>query len=62
MTDLEKEIVRAIKSAIIDCPDCDHIGGDDYDQYTCTTCWYQGGGGKINVFEYIKEHRQILDH
>lgn len=36
-----------IENLTIDCPDCP-IGIED-DQYTCTTCWCQGGNGTINV-------------
>ena len=56
---MQNEIVEAIKSAEIDCPDCEYMSSDD--QYTCTTCWCQGGNGKLNVFDYIKANREILN-
>ena len=31
----------------IDCPDCEGMVDDE--QYTCTTCWCQGGDGVLKV-------------
>ena len=55
--DSTEDIVSEIKMLIIDCPDCKWI----YDeQYTCTTCWSEGGNGTINVFDWIKKHPKIF--
>lgn len=51
---LEEEIENRIRSAIrditIDCPDCEYM---EDEQYTCTTCWHEGGNGTINITEYL---------
>jgi DNA-directed RNA polymerase subunit RPC12/RpoP len=54
----QKEILDEIKRLYVDCPDCSSMGDDD--QYTCTTCWNQGGNGRINVYEYLKNHKDLL--
>lgn len=59
MTEKEKEILSLISDLEIDCPDCKYVYDDN--QYTCTTCWCEGGQGKINVLQYIKEHSSILN-
>ena len=48
------EIIDRIKLVEINCPDCEDFYGDD--QYTCDTCWCEGGQGKINVYEWLKEN------
>jgi len=48
-----KEIVKEIKNLEIDCPDCKYM---EDRQYTCTTCWCEGGNGHINVGEWIAQH------
>lgn len=58
MENLEKIILQEIKSIEIDCPDCESMGDDD--QYTCTVCWCEGGNGKINLYEWLKEHPKFL--
>lgn len=50
---MEDEIINEIKLIYIDCIECEGITDDE--QYTCTLCWCEGGNGKINVFNYIKE-------
>lgn len=55
MSDIQKEIIREIKELYIDCPAC--AGVTDNDQYTCTTCWHEGGDGKILVWTWIKENK-----
>ena len=55
---MKKEIIDIISELIIDCPECEFMYSDD--QYTCTTCWSEGGQGTINVFNYIKENKDIL--
>ena len=50
-------ILDEISELHVDCPDCENIGSDD--QYTCTSCWCQGGNGKINVLEYLKENYKL---
>ena len=49
---IEKEILERISRVEIDCPDCEWV---EDDQYTCTTCWNQGGNGRINVSTWLKE-------
>ena len=55
---VNQDILDDIKRLKIDCPDCKYMTDDD--QYTCTTCWYQGGNGKINVLEWIAKNPEIL--
>jgi len=55
---MDKEILSEIKQIEISCPDCKYMYDDD--QYTCTTCWCEGGGGKINVFQWLKEHPKVF--
>lgn len=59
LNEIQREILDEIKAIQIDCPECKYIGDD---QYTCTTCWYQGGDGRINVLNWIKEHKNILQN
>ena len=55
MNELENEILSRIETAlsdlVIDCPDCEYM---EDDQYTCTTCWCEGGNGELRVRKYIK--------
>ena len=55
MSDLREEILDRVTEAIrylyIDCPDCESMTDDD--QYTCTTCWQEGGNGRLNVSDYV---------
>lgn len=60
----QAEIVQLIwevlNSTDILCPDCGYSSIDD-DQYTCTTCWCEGGNGRINTGNYIREYgKEIL--
>lgn len=50
---MQKEILNDIKRIEIDCPECKWM---EDDQYTCTTCWCEGGDGKINVYEWLRDH------
>jgi hypothetical protein len=52
--DIYNEILEDIKRVEIDCPDCRWMDSDE--QYACTTCWCEGGNGKINVYEWLKEN------
>lgn len=54
MSDIQKEILDEIKRLHINCPACASMGDDD--QYTCTTCWCEGGNGTIRVFDWIREN------
>jgi len=54
MDDVIEEIVNGINDLQIDCPDCEYMSDDE--QYTCTTCWCEGGNGRINVVQWIKEN------
>jgi len=58
MCEINEEIENEISELRVECPDCRYFGGDD--QYTCTICWCEGGGGTINVLEWIKENKEIL--
>jgi hypothetical protein len=55
MNEIEREILDRIEVVIrdltIDCPECEYM---EDDQYTCTTCWCEGGNGKLRVSDYIK--------
>ena len=55
MSDIREKISKRAEEAIedikIDCPDCE--GFYDDDQYTCTTCWCEGGNGKLRISDYI---------
>lgn len=57
MEDIIKEIADEIKNLEIDCPDYKYM---DDDQYTCTTCWHEGGNGRINVVEWIIENPKLF--
>lgn len=59
MEELKKEILDRIKELRIDCPDCEYVYSDD--QYTCAICWCEGGQGKLNAFDYLKDHKELLD-
>lgn len=48
---------ETLYSKNIICPDCQSI---EDDQYTCTSCWQQGGNAEINVHYLIKDAYQIL--
>ena len=56
--EIEKEIVYQIRKLEMDCPDCENMYSDE--QYTCTTCWCQGGGGTINVLNWIIDNPRII--
>ena len=60
MNDLQKEILSDIKHLEVDCPDCHNMDSDE--QYTCTTCWCEGGRGKINVFQWLKDHPKAFEN
>ena len=51
---IQQEILDDIKRLEVTCPECEYMFSDP--QYTCTTCWCEGGGGRINVFQWLKEH------
>ena len=44
---------EALEHLTVDCPECESM---EDDQYTCTTCWSEGGNGKIRVPEFLKEN------
>jgi DNA-directed RNA polymerase subunit RPC12/RpoP len=54
----QEEILSDIKNLRVDCPDCHGLYDDD--QYTCTTCWHEGGNGSINVFDWLQENPEVL--
>ena len=51
---LEEEIHSRVSNALvgisIECPDCEYM---EDEQYTCTTCWCEGGNGRLNISKYI---------
>jgi len=57
--ELLEEIQDRISRHYVNCPDCEDVYSDD--QYTCTTCWNQGGQGEINVLDFIKNNPEILE-
>jgi len=60
MSNTQAEILEEIKSIRIPCPECGHSLLED-DQYTCTTCWAMGGGGKIHVYEWLQENKKLVE-
>ena len=54
---MEKEILDRIEDVTIDCPECEHVYNDD--QYSCATCWCQGGQGKIKVMDRVCQWASI---
>lgn len=56
---IEEEIIEKLDDTYIDCPDCEWMYSDE--QYTCTTCWCEGGHGKLHVLTYIKENPEFLN-
>jgi len=42
-----------IEDLTIACPDCVNMTSDP--QYCCTTCWQEGGDGRINVLSSLRE-------
>lgn len=59
MNELQDEILSEIKNIEIDCPECQNM---EDDQYTCTTCWCEGGNGRINIFDWIKNHQFVFNN
>jgi len=51
MEELENRIRECLCRTYIECPDCEDMYSDD--QYTCTTCWCEGGQGTIKITELI---------
>jgi DNA-directed RNA polymerase subunit RPC12/RpoP len=56
--DIKKQIIERVYEKMyeteINCPECESMVDDHL--YTCTTCWTQGGNGKIqlsNLFQNI---------
>lgn len=53
MTDMDELVLEEIEELTVNCPECEFM---DDDQYTCTTCWCQGGQGKINVLNWVLDN------
>ena len=55
LSEIRQKILKEIKDSEheVECPDCKYMDSDD--QYTCTTCWCEGGNGTISVYTFIKE-------
>lgn len=60
MVERDLIILERIKELEIDCPDCEDLDMDD--QYTCVTCWCEGGNGRLNVMDYLKEKPYLLEY
>ena len=58
MNEIQQEILETVRRLKIDCPACASIGDDD--QYTCTTCWNEGGNGKIDVLAWVAENWESI--
>lgn len=58
MDDIDEEILDRISDLTVSCPECECMYSDD--QYQCGTCWSQGGQGRINVLNYLKENKKLL--
>jgi hypothetical protein len=58
LLNIKGEVLDRIKDLYIECPECESMYSDD--QYTCTTCWYEGGGGRLNVYQYLKENTNLI--
>jgi hypothetical protein len=48
---VRREVQERLYGAQVDCPECESM---EDDQYTCTTCWCEGGNGRLRVSEYLK--------
>jgi hypothetical protein len=42
---IRKQLFEKLEELVINCPDCQYRTDDP--QYTCTTCWCEGGDGVI---------------
>lgn len=62
MDEIEEEIFKEINYSLrdikVDCPACKWM---EDEQYTCTTCWHEGGNGTINAIEYLKDHPHLVE-
>lgn len=52
-------VISVLKETYILCPDCKDMYTDN--QYTCTTCWCEGGQGTLNVFTVLKENPEFIN-
>jgi hypothetical protein len=52
--EVEESIKERLSRVRIDCPECYFM---DDDQYSCTTCWHQGGGGYIGVVSWLTNNK-----
>jgi hypothetical protein len=52
-----EELCDIIMEARVECPECGFFA-DEW--YTCGTCWCIGGCGSINIFGWLKEHKDRL--
>ena len=53
-----KEVVSQFKELTIVCPDCEWMFSDE--QYTCTTCWCEGGHGNLNIYNYLERFERLI--
>lgn len=53
--DIRSEIINRVldtfRETSINCPECESMC--EHPQYTCTTCWCEGGGGTIMLDSII---------
>ena len=55
---INDEILERIKLLEIDCPECECMNDDE--QYQCSTCGCEGGGGRINVYRHLTKRAPDL--
>jgi hypothetical protein len=53
VSNVENETFKEYKQHKINCPNCKYLTDDE--QYTCTTCWCEGGNGKLGFDDLLKE-------
>lgn len=59
MCEIDNKILERFSTLEIDCPECEDLYPND-DQYTCTTCYCEGGQGAISLFYYLREYPELL--
>lgn len=54
LSEIEQEVMNRIYDLEVDCPECESM---EDDQYHCTMCGNQGGYGRLNVHDFLKERK-----
>jgi DNA-directed RNA polymerase subunit RPC12/RpoP len=52
------EMLYALNNVSVNCPECRCLSDDD--QYTCTSCWKEGGNGQLSFSEVFQEAERIV--